>query len=550
MPQIAIYARKSTESEDRQVLSIDSQVKELKDFAARENLGQTVVFTESKSAKAPGRPAFNDLLSKIAEGEIDQLLCWKLDRLARNPVDGGSVIWAVEEGKITHIHTPQRRFDNSGNDKFWMQLEFGMAKKYVDDLSDNVKRGLRAKVEQGWRPGKPPLGYLNDLATKRIIKDPVRFPLVRRMWDFLLTGNYTPNAIVHIATNKWGLTTRKFKRQGGGPMHYSTIYSIFTNPFYYGYFPWNGELVNGAHDPMITIDEFERAQYLMERRTQPRPKQKFFAYTGIITCGECGAAVTAENKVNRYGNRYIYYHCTKRKRHVRCSQRVIEEKDLESQISAFLTSLAIPRDFRDWAHEAITFLEKEEGKADEAKQQSLKQKLASISSESENLLDLKLRNLLTDEEFSQKRDSLKKRKSEIQQLLADETGDGNDLTAEVFDFAFEAAHVFINSSSETKRQILRQVGSNLTLKDKILHIHAHEPLERIKQEVNSPGFQNRTFEPYFFRSYKHKNPLQKVSFCANLGLVKDVRTFCRKFRHKLDFRPLSYRKKSKRSRYI
>ncbi|MBK7143570.1 MAG: recombinase family protein [bacterium] len=149
MPQIAIYARKSTESEDRQVLSIDSQIKELQEFAAREKLGKVVVFTESKSAKAPGRPAFNELLKRVSKGEFDRLVCWKLDRLARNPVDGGAVIWAVEEGKIQHIYTPQRRFDNSGNDKFWMQLEFGMAKKYVDDLSDNVKRGLRAKVAQG-----------------------------------------------------------------------------------------------------------------------------------------------------------------------------------------------------------------------------------------------------------------------------------------------------------------------------------------------------------------------------------------------------------------
>ncbi|MBK7143571.1 MAG: recombinase zinc beta ribbon domain-containing protein [bacterium] len=164
----------------------------------------------------------------------------------------------------------------------------------------------------------PPLGYLNDLITKQVVKDPVRFPLIRNMWDLLLTGEHTPNAIVTIATDEWGLTTRQFKHVGGGPVAYSTVYSIFGNPFYYGKFLWNGELVDGAHEPMITFNEFERAQYLMGRRTQPRPKQKFFAYTGLINCGECGAAVTAENKVNRYGSKYTYYHCTKRKRGTYC----------------------------------------------------------------------------------------------------------------------------------------------------------------------------------------------------------------------------------------
>jgi len=548
MSQIAIYARKSTESEDRQVLSIDSQIRELQDFAAREQLGRAVIFTEFKSAKAPGRPAFNELVTRIGKREFDRILCWKLDRLARNPVDGGAVIWAVEEEKLRHIYTPQRRFDNSGNDKFWMQLEFGMAKKYVDDLSDNVKRGLRAKIEQGWRPGKPPLGYLNDLATKQVVKDPERFPLVRKMWDLLLTGNYTPNAIVDIATDQWGLTTRKFKRQGGGSMHYSTIYSIFTNPFYYGRFLWNNELMDGAHEPMITLDEFERAQYLMERRTQPRPKEKFFAYTGLITCGECGAAVTAEHKVNRYGHKYVYYHCTKRKRGVRCSQRVIEEKELESQIQAFLESLSIPRDFRDWALQAIDSLGEEEARADAAKTQSMKNRLASISSELDSLIDMKLRDLLSDDEFTQKRDSLSRQKIELQDALECDSENIDDLAAAVFDFAYEAGRVFRQSTREKKREILRQVGSNLTLKDKILRIQAHEPFERIKNVDSSPTSKSTRFEPVFFRSYKHKNPLQKVSFCANLGLVKDVRTFCRKLRHKLDFRPLSHKKKSKRSR--
>jgi DNA invertase Pin-like site-specific DNA recombinase/thiol-disulfide isomerase/thioredoxin len=182
MPRYLLYSRKSTESEDRQVLSIDSQIAELQDLARERQLDVVAVHRESRSAKAPGREVFGQVLADVAKGRVDGLLCWKLDRLARNPVDGGALIWAFDEGKVREIVTPGRTFTNTGNDKFWMSLEFGMAKKYVDDLSENVKRGNRAKLAQGWRPGNAPIGYLNDLGTKTIVPDPDR--MIRHLFGF------------------------------------------------------------------------------------------------------------------------------------------------------------------------------------------------------------------------------------------------------------------------------------------------------------------------------------------------------------------------------
>src|SRR5262245_15068932 len=119
-----IYARKSTESEDRQVLSIDSQVHELREFARSRGIQVATVLSEARSAKAPGRTVFGGLMRELARERAQGILCWKLDRLARNPVDGGALIWAFDEGKLREIATPQRSFSNTGNDKFWMQLEF------------------------------------------------------------------------------------------------------------------------------------------------------------------------------------------------------------------------------------------------------------------------------------------------------------------------------------------------------------------------------------------------------------------------------------------
>ncbi len=533
MSRLAIYARKSSESEDRQVLSIDSQVTELKDFARRERLDHATVFTESKSAKALGRPAFNDLLIRINKGEFDTILCWKLDRLARNPVDGGAMIWAVEEGKLKHIYTPQRRFDNSGNDKFWMQLEFGMAKKYVDDLSDNVKRGLKAKLAQGWIPCVPPLGYLNDSVTRQIIKDPERFYLVRRMWDLLLSGNYTPNAIVRIASDQWGLTTRSFKRKGGGLLGYSSIYRVFTNPFYYGKIHYGGELYDGAHPAMITFVEFEHAQSILGRRSQPRPKNRYFAYTGLIRCGECGAAVTAENKVNRQGHRYVYYHCTKRKRNVKCNQPVVEVKSLEAQIVSFLNTLTIPRIYLDWTLDVLKDLENDDEKTRTTKIKSLEARLKAISFQKDELLNMKLRGLVSDDEFTGKRDELSREQTRLQAESRRDVGSATTITANMFNFAHSAVSKFTNGAPETRRTILNQVGSNLILKDRILCIQAHKPFDVIRKANAAVCTEYSRFEPLKDRMKSEGSECVRAEFALWYSAVKDVRTLCEKYQYKL-----------------
>ena len=157
-----IYARKSTESDDRQVLSIDSQIEELKLHALKTGFAISTVYCEAQSAKYPGRRVFDEMISSMGLNRASTILCWSLDRLARNPIDGARLIWAIDQGTLRSIQTPRQTFSNSSNDKFLMNLEFGIAKKYIDDLSENTRRGLRAKLKLGWRPGLPPLGYLSE----------------------------------------------------------------------------------------------------------------------------------------------------------------------------------------------------------------------------------------------------------------------------------------------------------------------------------------------------------------------------------------------------
>ena len=354
-----LYARKSSESEDRQVQSIDDQVNRLKQFATDLNLDVKKIYTESKSAKKPdNRLLFDEMMAKIEDGEADGILCWQINRLSRNPIDSGKLSWLLQKGKLKSIRTIDREYLTEDNVLIF-SVESGVANQYILDLSKNTKRGIESKLQKGGLPNIAPLGYLNDKENKTITKDPDRFPLVRKMWDLMLTGNYTAPKILDIANNEWGFRTRRFKRIGGNPLSSSGMYKIFTSQFYMGVIEHDGRQYNGGHEPMVTFEEYDRVQMLLGRKGKPRPKQHNFAFTGAIRCGECGCLYTAETKkkiIKGTGEvrEYTYYHCTRKTRKVNCSQRkTIREEDLELHIEKELEKFTILPEFLEWALDGL-----------------------------------------------------------------------------------------------------------------------------------------------------------------------------------------------------
>src|SRR5574343_806748 len=174
-----LYIRKSTDEDDRQVLSLDAQETELKEFALRENLLIAATFRESQTAKEPGRPFFNDMLKRMESGEAEGILAWHPDRLARNSIDGGRIIFLIDTGKITTLKFPTFWFDPTPQGKFMLSIAFGQSKYYVDNLSENIKRGIRQKLRNGIWPSRAPMGYLNDEKTHTIYIDKERAPLIK-----------------------------------------------------------------------------------------------------------------------------------------------------------------------------------------------------------------------------------------------------------------------------------------------------------------------------------------------------------------------------------
>ncbi len=300
-----IYARKSTETEDKQVTSIEDQISETKKIARELNLDIVDIISESKSAKAPGRKAFNDMLSRIHKGEADGILCWKLNRLARNPVDGGQISWMLQQNIIKHIQTYGRDYRPQDN-VLMMQVEFGMANQFINDLRIDVKRGMQKKAERGWFPTAIlPIGYIHNSKNhnktgKEIIKDKKRFKKVKRLWELLLTGEYS------IADLKKEGDAMGLKSLRGNNLSLSAYYRLFSNPFYSGKFTWkdaSGEVqeYQGKHETMISKDEFQNARKICDiRYTPPAYFEKELSYRSLFSCGECGSSFTREHVKRAY----------------------------------------------------------------------------------------------------------------------------------------------------------------------------------------------------------------------------------------------------------
>jgi DNA invertase Pin-like site-specific DNA recombinase len=479
MSSHVIYARKSSESDDRQVLSIDSQVQELKLLALRRGLTIDEVITEAHSAKAPGRPVFGTLMRRVAKGEIAGIFCWKMDRLARNHFDTGQVLQALADKKLEQVVTPERAYTADGNDRFLGNFEFGIATKFIDDLRTNVKRGNRARFQQGWPNFRPPIGYLEDRATKTVVNDPERFPLVRRMWDELLSGRMKPMQISRTAEKDWGLRTRKTAHLGGKPLSFQYVFRLFANPYYMGLIQLrNGETYKGAHEPMVTPDEFEGAQALLGRPGRSRPSRHSFAYAGMLSCGLCNRTLVPEEHVKRSGKRFVYYRCRGRTDDRPCPNPCLPEVAFEQQLEADLRRLTLPRKAVQWIVDNIRPSLDATLSQQTAQRSALEKALADSKRESDALLTLKLRGQVDDDTFERRRLDLLDRQAKFRLQLDQPSPPPGVLLGrvqEVLNFSASLPQAFREGDAVRRRQILHAICANPTVRDKKALYKANEP---------------------------------------------------------------------------
>jgi DNA invertase Pin-like site-specific DNA recombinase len=331
-----LYARKSTEQDEKQALSIESQVKEMLAIAERENLEIVDIRRESHSAKDSGqRPVFKELLEDIRRGRFNGILTWAPDRLSRNAGDLGSLVDLMDQKSLLEIRTYGQHFHNSPNEKFLLMILCSQAKLENDNKSINVKRGLRTRVEMGLWPGVAPTGYLNEKRIDRkcqVIIDPDRAPIIKKMFERVAYDKWSGRKLFHWL--KFELNLKSVN--GNKNLTLSNIYCILQNHFYYGSYEYpkkSGNWYNGKHEPIISKELFDQVQSQMKSQVL-RVENKEFAFTKLMTCGLCGSGICADEKFKKLKdgtvNRHVYYGCTKM-RDKQCPCGYINEVDLIEQ---------------------------------------------------------------------------------------------------------------------------------------------------------------------------------------------------------------------------
>ena len=331
-----LYARKSTEAEDQQALSIESQIKEMLALAERDGLQVVEVKKEAHSSKEVGQRAiFNQMLLEIREKKYNGVLTWAPDRLARNAGDLGSVVDLMDQKLLVEIRTYSQKFTNNPNEKFLLMILGSQAKLENDNKAVNVMRGLKTRCEMGWRPSQPPTGYLSEHRTDKkcqVKVDPKRGIIIRQMFEHIGNEQWSGRKVF-----RW-LRDMDFTTKTGKQLSLGNIYILLRNTFYYGEFEYpvgSGNWYQGKHIPIITKELFDKVQVVLNEKFIPKTESKEFAFTQLIKCGYCGSGISADEKFKKLKdggvNRHVYYFCTKA-RNIDCKNPYINEPNLIEEL--------------------------------------------------------------------------------------------------------------------------------------------------------------------------------------------------------------------------
>jgi site-specific DNA recombinase len=499
------YTRKSTDEKDKQLLSLESQNLELDNLSKARGYKFDYDFSESKSAKMIGRPEFNKMIDFIQKSKNPcTITAWHANRLSRNNQDTTTLIQLIEEGKLVEIITPQMTFRNTPNDKFFFNFWCAQSKLENDNKSIDIARGMRMRALKGYYPGIAPLGYTENGASNadNLQKIPDKnFLLFKKALKLILNKTYTPAQMLDIINDEW-----QVKSKHGVKIGKASFYGAFLrNPFICGEYQWpkgQGEFIKGTHEPMITRREWEEIQRIIDNNNtnKIKPVEKVFPYgNGLIRCGECNSPIISYNREKHQKNgivrTYIYNECKADKN---CSQGCTESKILDAQVDEYLSAIEIPKELHDLAMSWV----KRENQIKTLEFQALldnySKRKESLITSSSNLIDMRASGSISQEIFEEKKKKYEKETKELDEKINNLTQDGIawiDLADKMFTFAEFSKRMYEKGDVNMKRQILRALCSNLTLKDKKLCISKDSWVYPLQELVSYIKNQKAYFEP-------------------------------------------------------
>ena len=479
-PKYFLYARKSTEDDDKQVMSIEAQLFELREFASRENLEILEEFQESKSAKSPGREVFGEMMMRIEKMEGVGILAWHPDRLARNSIDGGRIIYAVDTSKIVSLRFPTFWFEPTPQGLFMLQVAFGQSKYYSDNLKQNVERGFRQKLRRGEWLTRAPFGYVNNPHTRNIEPDLTKSKVVVRAYEEYGKGLHTLVSLSQFLAEH-GVCTK-----AGTPLGKASVARLLSNRAYLGFTKHHGEFFPGSFAPILSPTLFEAVQKRLRERARPRHSKVShnFPFTGLFRCGECHSMITAQWSTGRHGGKYRYYRCTKKNGH--CSQKYLQEDALVTQTKEQLQSVSLPDDWTDYMLGKVEKWNTEDTQSSGSRVERLKAEQKAIERKLDALVDLHLNGDIERAMYVEKKDVLMRQKLSLDMKLSAIRHGRKNWVEPLRKWVLDSKQAgFLASSTNYAeiREFVRSFGTNPAMQDKTISISFCPPSQFARTRI-------------------------------------------------------------------
>ena len=451
-PKAIIYARVSSKEQDREGFSIPAQLKLLRKYAEEKGFTVTSEFVDVETAKQVGRPGFNEMILHLRRDRpCRTVLVEKTDRFYRNLKD-----WVTVDDLDLEIHFVKENVvisrDSRSSDKLMHGIKVLMAKNYIDNLSEEVKKGMREKAEQGFWPTVAPIGYVNNLESRRIEPDPMRASLVSRLFEWYATGDYSLQQVTKMAASA-GFTHPRTGRR----LSKSEVHRMLHNPIYHGDFVWNGRSYVGKHLPLISRAVFDRAQVAFGGSNRPRITKRDFPFIGLLTCGECGCAITAEIKKGRY----VYYHCTGYKG--KCGNTYIRQEHLSDLLGEVVRGIQINPDVAARIAHALRESQADKRKFHMESIDRLQKQYNQIVARTHKAYDDKLEGKITEDFWKLKSGMWQQELDLIKSSMAQhEDADAHymDQGIRILELAKEAYSLYLLQSHHERRMLLSTILSN------------------------------------------------------------------------------------------
>ncbi len=559
------YARKSSESEDKQVQSIERQIDELLELQEKENLTLfDKPIEESKSAFSIGRDGFNRLIKLTEQGKINAWLCWHANRLSRNPIDAGIIIHLMDLGKLQHIRTPSRIYYNTPTDKMMLQIEFTMSKKDSDDKSIFVKSGLEKRYKKGFPNGKAPIGYLNDKTKERGNRDWLvdrnRYKKLKKLFNRFLEAKDSISSITAYARDQLELTTPKYKRLGGKLVGRSYVAHMLKNPIYAGFFyslDRNGKQTTRRElHPSVPrlISEHEHIKILNILGSRVKPKMQLhqtlyygrikspegdtigadlkfqmicdckhkFAYRSKEKCPKC--LIEIDKMQSPHYLSYIYYYNIKRRKDPNLKAKCIEESKIDEYLYQYFKSHFYVHPFlMKWAVKHLKDLKDMELNMHIEKEETYKAQLIEFQERKQRLLNLYTKGHIEEAIYLKEQSVIKNQETQLQQ--SPELIDWLSVIERYLNFGKESLSILENGHFDAKQELLDEFSSNLIWNEENLNVSNVKWLSVFEKGLKSVKAKYPQFEPENPTSFKGSKALFGTKCPIVLGWLDNVRTY-------------------------